>query len=122
MTVEDLNPKGLAIGPLQRENLEALAERVSALEIECGTRFTVTSGLRSVEDQQRINPKAKRSAHLTGEAVDIADPDGGVWEWLIDNLELVKQVGIYLEAKAFTPTWCHLQIRPPASGNRVFLP
>lgn len=63
-----------------------------------------------------------RSAHLTCEAVDIADPGGILARWLLGNLSLLEQYNLYLEDPSRTPSWIHLQTRPTRSGKRVFLP
>lgn len=65
---------------------------------------------------------AKRSTHLTGNACDIADADGKLKSFLRTHPECLKQVGLYAEDYASTPTWVHLQRVPPKSGKRVFKP
>ena len=83
-----------------------------------------TSCLRSIKDQQRINPSAMGSSHLYGCAVDIADQDGKLKAWLktdSGNLALINN-GLWAEDYKSTPTWVHLQTYAPASFNRVFKP
>lgn len=122
MTVEDLNPDDLPLTPITHSNLKSLAQALSVLEKQRGRGFIVTSGLRDRETQTRINPKNPKSAHLEGLAVDVLDSNGEVWDWLIENLDLVADLGFYLESKAYTKTWVHLQMRPPRSNNRIFIP
>ena len=62
---------------------------------------------------------APSSAHQTGQACDVYDPDGSLKAWIAPLLE---KYGLYMEAPHYTSNWCHLQTRPTASGNRVFIP
>lgn len=66
------------------------------------------------------------SKHLIGCAIDVADvPSKGkaqFWQWLMANMSLCYSTGIWLEDKRWTPTWVHMQIQSPGSGNRVFVP
>jgi hypothetical protein len=110
------------LNDIQRKNLRVLAAKISELEEIYGQPFIVTSGFRSVEDQERINPSVKNSAHMSGEAVDISDPDSDIWGFLIDHLDEVVRLGLYLESKVYTRRWVHLQTRKPRSGNRIFIP
>lgn len=61
------------------------------------------------------------SAHCSGCAMDLADPDGKLFE-LLSKPENLILLGIYLEAKSATPTWTHVQWTPPKSGRRIFNP
>lgn len=89
---------------------------------EGGEEFYVTSGLRSHEDQMRINPKNPHSAHTEGLAADLADADSKIWTFCISHLPAIIELELYLEDKKFTPKHLHLQMRPPKSGKRVFYP
>ena len=64
------------------------------------------------------------SMHMTGEAADLHDPDGELDAWLMTpqgQFELTE-LGLWMEHPSHTLGWCHVQIRPPRSGNRVFYP
>lgn len=103
-------------------NLEDLCRKVNALGYKPPMR--ASSCLRSIKDQQRINPKAMGSSHLYGCAVDIADPDGKLKSWLqteAGNLALIN-CGLWAEDYKSTSTWVHLQSYCPKSMNRVFRP
>ena len=65
---------------------------------------------------------APNSAHKSGQAVDVYDPDGDLDDWCLDNLETLEALGLYLEHPAATKGWCHLTTRAPRSGKRVFYP
>ena len=61
------------------------------------------------------------SWHMTGQAVDLHDPQGALDRWCSgDGLPTLMSLGLWLEHPDSTPGWCHVQLRPPGSGNRVF--
>lgn len=103
-----------------KRNLEDLIRKVNALGYEPAMR--ASSCLRSIKDQQRINPKAMGSSHLYGCAVDIADPDGKLAKWLNAHNELLGRRGLWMEDPRYTKGWVHLQTYAPKSMNRVFVP
>lgn len=122
VTREELNPHGYKLSPEQECNFALLHLAINVIRYECGIPFIITSGVRSKSDQQRINPKSMNSAHTMAAACDIADSDGRIWVWVIDNLDFVAENGVYLESRNYTPRWVHMQVVPPKSGNRIFLP
>ena len=63
---------------------------------------------------------APASAHKTGMAVDVYDPDGKLDDWITDSI--LETVNLYREAPSATAGWTHLSIRAPKSGKRSFLP
>lgn len=122
MTVKELNPHGYQTNEFQKAALEKLAKSVTRIEEACGRKFIVTSGFRTLEDQLRINPANKNSAHRTGEAVDLSDVDGSIYAFCLDNVPLLIELEIYLECRTYTNRWIHMQNRRPRSGNRIFIP
>jgi hypothetical protein len=62
------------------------------------------------------------SLHMTGEALDLHDPAGQIDAWLMNpqGQHTLERLGLWLEHPDSTPGWCHVQTRPPRSGNRVF--
>lgn len=122
MTVSDINNQKYITTQEQEDNLEKLAAAVSEIEALMDMAFLVTSGLRSPQDQLRINAAVKNSAHMTGEAVDVSDVDGSIYGFCIDSVDVLIRLGIYLECRTYTPRWTHLTIRPPKSGMRFFIP
>ncbi len=107
----------------QVANMGLLLERVNALLMEdsCPGFVGVTSGYRPASINSSVGG-ALKSAHLTCEAVDLADPTGEIDKWLVQNPELLIKHGLYLESPTKTSGWSHLQTRAPKSGNRIFLP
>ena len=63
---------------------------------------------------------ARRSAHREAKAVDLYDPHGELDQWITD--ECLLKHDLYREEPSATPGWCHLQVRPTASGRRTFIP
>lgn len=118
----ELNSKGYPETQEQQLNLDVLCERLNMIRANWGKPMIVTSGLRSSEDQARINPAAMHSKHLTGEAADILDTDGSLKAWVLSNVHLLELAQLWCEDFAHTPNWCHFQIVPPKSGHRFFIP
>ncbi len=63
---------------------------------------------------------AKRSTHLSCEAVDIRDPGNGLDQWLDNNHAKLVECELWREAPEATSGWTHLDIRPRKS--RTFNP
>lgn len=105
-----------------KKNLTDLLEKINKVQEKYNDQFVVTSGLRSEADQQRINPSAPKSNHLRGLAVDIYDAQGTVMRFILANLDLMKDLGLYFEHFNWTPDWVHVQSIAPKSGKRIFIP
>lgn len=101
-------------------NLDDLCRKVNALGYV--PPMNASSCLRSLKDQQRINPKAMGSSHLYGAAVDIADPTGALAKWLLSHKSKLIECGLWMEDPAYTKGWVHLSSYMPKSGNRIFIP
>lgn len=82
----------------------------------------VKSGWRPPEVNAATPNAALRSRHMTGQAIDIADPEGDLDEWCMSHTDTLARLGLWLEHPASTKGWCHVQTIPPKSGNRVFYP
>ena len=107
------------------------------METDFGSPLTVTSSFRTwakhKEIYQRLNdlrviqgklelPIPIASKHLSGQAVDLFDPDSKLKEWVTNNEDFYQDHEIYFESFSTTPNWLHFQIVPPRSGKRFFLP
>lgn len=101
-------------------NLEDLCRKVNELGYK--PAMYASSCLRSIKDQQRINPKAMGSSHLYGAAVDISDPKGELAKWVKNNKQKVIECGLWVENPEYTKGWLHLSIYAPKSFNRFFNP
>jgi hypothetical protein len=111
-----------------RVNYEALLHKCNILRKEYGKPMIVTSGFRSLEDHKRIyklkgisNPPMG-SAHLRCQAIDFADSDKLLKNWVLNNVQFMIDIGFWIEDPQWTPTWLHLQIVPPKSHKRFFIP
>lgn len=126
MDLDQLNPKSHPLSDTLQENLLDLCDKLNALEKHCPWEFYPTpgcSGYRTEEEQKRINPKAMRSSHIFGCAVDIDDYEGLIFEWCQDNIQLLVKFGIWLENPSADPDGhLHMQSIPPKSGNRIYWP
>lgn len=116
----ELNPHNYPETEEITNNLDILLTVMNKVREQWGKPMIVTSGLRSQADQARINPKAPKSAHLTGQAVDIKD-DGSLFKWCQNNEQLVKDCGVRA-IELGTNGWTHLQVRPLLSGHFWFNP
>lgn len=110
-----------------RQNAAVLLERVNALLAELATidaalHPVVNSGWRTSSYNAIVPNAAIRSRHITGEAIDLADPEGALDEYLFENQDRLAAHFLYMEHPASTKGWTHLQSTPPRSGNRVFFP
>ena len=108
------------IDAVTKRNLEDLVRKINALNYQ--PAMYASSCLRSLKDQQRINPNAMGSSHLYGCAVDIADPKGELATWLRKNQHLLVAYGLWMEDPRYTKGWVHLQTYAPKSFNRIFIP
>ena len=96
MRFEDLNPHNLPITYEIEANMRILLAKTRLLletipeEILHSNTFSVTSGLRSQAQQQKLidngRTKAKMSMHLFGAAVDLYDPRGDLDNWCFDKI------------------------------------
>jgi hypothetical protein len=105
-----------------RSNTDELVEKVRELLTRFGEARRVTSGWRPPQVNATTPGAAKRSLHMTCEAVDLEDADGQLDDWCLDHPEVLQEIGLWQEHPAATKGWCHLQVVPPRSGKRVFYP
>lgn len=105
-----------------RANAEVTMLRASLLLEAFGEEREVTSGWRPAAVNKATSHSATHSHHLAGEAVDLEDGDGKLDAWCLTNTSVLEGLGLWQESPDSTPGWCHVQIVPPKSGHRVFLP
>lgn len=83
----------------------------------------VASGWRPAVVNDNTCNAAAHSNHLDALACDLRDTDDRALAiWCLDNLDLLEQLGLWMEDPRWTPDWVHLQTAPPRSGNRVYIP
>jgi hypothetical protein len=127
---KEMNPKGYKLTPEQEWNQVRLHTAMNMVRAKYAKSMIVTSGVRDMAHHKKIytdqGVEEKNipmgSMHLQGLAIDIADSDGKLWKWCIDNLDFLQSLGLYLEDKRWTRTWVHFQLAAPRSGKRIFIP
>lgn len=126
IAAKELNPHEYEMTPKMKQNLATLLERLNKVRADFGKAMIVTSGLRSVEDMQRIYKNATKipwgSQHIQGAAADIADRTGELAAWCFHNVAKLEQFQLWIEEPTMTKGWVHFQIYPPASSMRFFKP
>lgn len=104
------------------DNLDKLLIVLNKIQEKAGRNFHVNSGWRPAAINAAISGAAVHSNHTKGLAADISDPTGSIMYWVLDNLEFMKELGVFMEDFRWTPTWVHFQIVPVHSGHRIFIP
>jgi uncharacterized protein YcbK (DUF882 family) len=125
-SIGELNKRKFKITPEIEANLKVLFYRLMLLQTDFGKDLVITSGLRSQAFQydliQNGKSKAKKSNHILGAAADILDSDGSLAKWIQENIVKMEEIGFWMESFTHTKGWVHVQIFPPKSGKRVFIP
>jgi len=103
-------------------NAIRLLHVINLLRLEFGVPFKINSGYRSLAHNLRVGGSAN-SHHIYCRAIDIADPNGLIkGQLMANNNELLIKYNLFMEDPSVTKTWAHLQIVPPRSGARIFMP
>src|SRR5690242_5679764 len=88
--------------PLDSElenNLGLLLSALNKLRAIYGKPMYVTSGYRPGNFNQAAGG-AKKSAHMSCQAVDFKDADRKLKDWCLNNLQALEQCGLYMEDPA----------------------
>ena len=107
-----------------RGNAEITVAKVNELLERSGYTGinTLNSGWRPQAVNDRTANSGKNSKHISGQAADIPDPDGSLGAWCLVHLGVLDELGLFMEDTRWTPIWVHVQIVPPLSGLRVYVP
>lgn len=94
------------------------------LDVHPVNKSLVSSGWRPPEVNAGTANAAPNSKHMTGQAIDIYDPDGDLDDWLLsgEGQAAMAALGLWHEHPSATKGWAHLQTIPPRSGRRTFYP
>lgn len=113
-----------AVDTVKRANLLLGHLVQDGVQIECNpdTGSPVSSGWRPPEVNAGTPGAALRSKHMTGNAVDLYDPEGALDDWCMEHQQVLADIGLWLEHPSSTKGWCHVQRLPPGSYKRVFYP
>lgn len=124
LTRAEIVPYGVTLNEAQDASVNKLLAVMNVIRAEYGLLMRVTSGFRTHEMEMRIDPMHPNSLHTVGAAVDIYDPDPDrrLWNWCIGHMDLLVELGVYLEDRLYSHNHVHFQIWPPASGTRIFRP
>ena len=95
----------------QKANLLDLLPRLNFLRARYGKPMVVSSGYRPLPINKKVGG-AKNSAHVACQAVDFFDHTGELAQWCKEHLDLLNQLGLYMEDPRYTVGWLHLQARP----------
>lgn len=102
------------------------AAEIAGCDVEMNprTHSPVSSGWRPPSLNSVTPGASPRSRHMTGQAIDLYDPDGDLDNFAMsdEGQECLHELGLWLEHPSATKGWCHLQTVPPRSGKRVFYP
>ncbi|WP_343625355.1 hypothetical protein [Roseateles puraquae] len=95
-----------------------------SVDIHPVNKSHVSSGWRPPEVNAATPNAAARSKHMTGQAIDIYDPDGDLDDWLMtgEGQAAMVALGLWHEHPSATKGWAHVQTVPPNSGRRTFYP
>lgn len=110
------------LDPEKCANARLTVSRANAMLACAGLVRVVNSGWRPRQINARIPSASARSKHMSCQAIDLADDDGCLDRWCMDNLRVLARIGLWLEHPRATPGWCHVQVVAPGSGRRVFMP
>jgi len=93
-------------------------------QVNLRTGSFVSSGWRPATVNEVTPGAAVNSKHITGQAIDLYDPDGDLDDWLMtgEGQAALVALGIWIEHPSATKGWTHLQSVPPRSNRRVFYP
>lgn len=116
-----------------RQSAAVTVARANAILATFGDEREINSGWRPASYNATVSGAAKNSKHILCQAIDLRDTEGDLDQYLYDDWLKWKEGGkedecilaknkLWMEHPASTKGWCHLQIVPPKSGNRVFYP
>lgn len=107
-----------------KSNAVDLIKRVNnLLEALSWDQIIVSSGWRPLAVNQRASG-AKRSLHMIGKAVDLADKSGLLDQIISEHPEYLIEFGLWLEDPKFTPGWTHLDCSVDRTHRpiKIFIP
>ena len=134
ITIKELKGRPTKVPDEHLTNLYMLMAKLNKLREAYGKPLRVTSGYRTLEHHLEIyrlngitdhSKIPMKSNHLVGLAADLStidDPIEHLHDWINQNIKLMEEIGIWMEAFEYTPMWAHCQAVPPRSGKRFCKP
>lgn len=116
---------GLIPTEKQKKNLGKLVKALNILGVVYPDPVAVIRGLRTEKQNEAVGG-IPNSPHLTGEAVDLQDKDHKLSQFILNNVDLLERVGLYMEnpyyciSKTTGNNWIHLQTR--RASQTIFKP
>jgi hypothetical protein len=111
------------------DNLDRFLIVANKIRDAYGKPMTVNSGWRPPSINAATAGAATHSLHMQGLAMDISDPDNSLMNWVLQNLDLMKKLGVFIEdfrwcgfGDTGPRNWVHFGLGAPASGHRIFVP
>lgn len=104
------------------DNVDKMLVILNQVRTKYGKPMHVSSGWRPVAVNSKLSNAGKKSNHTLGLACDFKDSDGKLKDWVIENLKWLASIGLYFEDFNYTKGWVHMQIVPPKSKRRIFVP
>jgi uncharacterized protein YcbK (DUF882 family) len=93
-------------------NAKTLLDKVNNFLKELGIQSVeVSSGFRPSDVNSSLPNSAKKSLHMIGSAIDLADADGSLDSLVNANDALLKKYGLWQESPQSTRGWCHLDCK-----------
>jgi zinc D-Ala-D-Ala carboxypeptidase len=106
----------------QEENMHNLLAVLDQFREKYGKPLKISSGYRPAAQNAAVGG-AKKSNHIQCLAVDFVDDEKQtLGKWCLVNLNILEELGLYMEDLRHTKNWVHLQIVGPKSGKRIFIP
>lgn len=100
--------------------LEAVNKFLKELNI---SKITVSSGWRPSSVNSKIKGAAKKSLHMQGKAIDLADSDGKLDELISSKDDLLKKYNLWQESPQATKGWAHLDCKDRGKRDKnCFIP
>lgn len=102
--------------------VDRLLDQMTGVDFETHptTGSIVSSGWRPAAVNAQVPGAAPKSKHMTGQAIDLYDPDGDLKAWCWEHSDVLGRLDIdlYMEHPSMTKGWLHLQTVPPKSQAR----
>lgn len=104
----------------QIDNALKMVEALSLLEEACEFPLIITSGYRPTEINCFVAGASRGSLHAQCAAADLRDTNKKLSTFCLKNLEILEEIGLWMEDPKSAKDHVHLQVYPPKSGKRVF--
>lgn len=101
------------------ENAGRVVQKANEILAAFGEYRRCNSGWRPPQINAMIPGAAPKSNHMRGLAIDLEDRDRRLTKFCVAHAE---ELDFWMETPNATPTWCHIQVVPPKSGKRVYIP